>query len=61
MGDIDSVIGVHLVQLEQTIKDLKNKEITNWKCFFFCWSIWNKKKNLDFLRIFDPILDFIRF
>ncbi len=42
---------------EQTIKDLKNKEIKNWKFFFFIAGRYGKTKlNLDFLRIFDQFL-----
>ncbi len=48
MGDIDSVTGVHLVQLE-------NRQLQNevFFCLFLLLGDTAKKFNLDFLRKFD--------
>ncbi len=56
MGDIDSVTGVHLVQLENRqlqIEKLKKLKKLKFFCLFLLLGDTAKKLNLDFLRKFD--------
>ncbi len=56
MGDIDSVTGVHLVQLENRqlqIEKLKKFKKLKFFCLFLLLGDTGKKLNLDFLRKFD--------
>ncbi len=57
MGDIESVTGVHLIQLENRqlkIEKCNKKKLEGFFICFYCWVICQKKYNLDFLRTFDP-------
>ncbi len=56
MGYIDSVTGVHLVQLENRqlkIEKCKKLKIGSFFCLFLLLGNMAKQLNLDFVRIFD--------
>ncbi len=58
MGDIDSVTGVNLVQIEK--RQLKIENVSNKKLdvlFYLFLLLGDMAKKSDFLRIFDQFLN----